>query len=166
MVDDVPAETAFDTKVPVIGSIGGSMGRSIGCGIGEDPLDAPFLRTEGEKTAAGTVRAGGSRLGQLPCLHRRIEAIRGDRSHRTGVEALTAELTFEGAVKVGVDGGFDPSFRERKLSDSLDLIADPDTPPAEDTLVSISLDEGREIVSGEGDLRPGVLGLFHAVFVD
>jgi hypothetical protein len=69
-------------------------------------------------------------------------------------------------VKVGIDGGLDPSFRERKLSDSLNLVTDPDTPPAKDTFVSISLDKGRTIVSREGDLRPGVLGLLHAVFVD
>jgi len=68
MVDEVPAETAFDTEVPVIGTIGGSMRGSIGCGVGEDTLDAPFLGAEGEQATAGTVRAGGRRLGQFSRL--------------------------------------------------------------------------------------------------
>ena len=69
-------------------------------------------------------------------------------------------------MKVGVDGCFNPSLRKRKLSYSLNLITDPDTPAAEDTFVRISLEKRRKIVHGERDFLPGVLGLFHSVFID
>jgi hypothetical protein len=69
-------------------------------------------------------------------------------------------------MEVGIDKGLNPSLAERKLSHPLNLVADSNTSPTEDTFIGVPLKNGGKIISGKYDGFPGVDRFFHAVFID
>jgi hypothetical protein len=134
--------------------------------VGEDPLDFPLSGADGEQASASAIRAGGGGFRELPGSGLIIEAVAGNGSHRTGVKALAAEFAPEGTMEVRIDDGPDAPSRKRELSHALDFITDSHTAAAEDTLVPIPLQKGREIVRRKGNEVPGIEGFLHPIFID
>jgi hypothetical protein len=72
----------------------------------------------------------------------------------------------DGPVKICINHRFYSSVCKRKLSDSLDFIADPNTPAAKNTFAGISLEERRGAIHRERDPVPWIDRLLHSIFID
>jgi len=69
-------------------------------------------------------------------------------------------------MKVRVNDCLDSPARKRKFSKSLNFVADPNTPAAEDTPIGVSLKESGRIIFWERDPVPGIDRLLHPIFID
>jgi hypothetical protein len=79
---------------------------------------------------------------------------------------LTAELAVNGPMEIRVNRRLVSPPRERKLSNALNLIADPNASAAEDTFVRVSLKERRDLINRGRFSFPGIAGLLDPIFIN
>jgi hypothetical protein len=72
----------------------------------------------------------------------------------------------DGPVKISINHRFHSSLCERKLSDTLDFITDPNTSAAKNTFVGIPLEKRGGIIQRERDPVPGIDRFLYAIFID
>jgi hypothetical protein len=156
-VDKVPAETAPDTEVPIVGTH---------IGIGEDPFDLSLFGAYDQQASAATVVAGGRGFFQLPCFGFVVKTFTGDGAHLAGIEALAAEFAMDRPVKIGIDESLNASLGKREFPHPLDFVTDSHAAATENTLVPITLKEWRCIIHGEGNLFPRETSVLDSIFID
>lgn len=157
MVDEVPAEAAFNAEVSITGAT---------LWFGEDSLHFSPFGAYRDEAAAAAVRAGGGGLLKFPDLGRVVEAAGGDGAHGAGIETLAAEFALQGSMEVGIDGCLDASLGKREFSNTLDFVADSDAAAAEDALIRIPLKKRGKIVDRKFDFLPWVDCLIHSILID
>jgi hypothetical protein len=72
----------------------------------------------------------------------------------------------KGTVEIRINDRSDPSFREGKLSHTLNFIADSNAPTAEDTFIRIPLEKRRMLIRWKRNPVPGVECFFHPIFIN
>jgi len=72
----------------------------------------------------------------------------------------------DGPVEIRINHRFHSPLCERKLSDTLDFITDPNTSAAKNTFVGIPLEKRGGIIQRERDPVPGIDRFLYAIFID